>query len=228
MCHLLWSRRSGKRVRAVPGGRRGTVLPLTVPVLLLYPRKRRGKEKGLEKRQMDPGSLEVKGSSPWGCRNTWGGYIHRIVTTFPGEPTSAKVAQKYVKWHFGELHSPNPQRHWRGSAQCTPLTKTPYGLTTISTSTRMTWDKETISCVWQSWEDSWGKLSGWNACGEGLRSKSLSRAKARRARDWEHYLMDETSHPPEWSRRGTNVQGFLRVLIICEMKRKGVEIKRLY
>lgn len=109
---------------------------------------------------MDSGSLEVKGSSPWGCRNTWGGYIHRTVTPFPEEPTSAKLEQKYAGWHFGEWHSPNPQRHWRGSAQCTPLTRTPYGLPTISTSTRMTWDKERISCVWQSWDDSWGKLGG--------------------------------------------------------------------
>lgn len=39
----------------------------------------------------------------------------------------------------------------------------------------MTWGKKGSICVWQSWEDSWGKLGGQNACGEVLRSKSLSR-----------------------------------------------------
>lgn len=118
--HWLWSRRLGKRGRAVPGGRRGTVLPLTLPVLLLYPRKRLEREKGLEKRTIDPGRLEATGSSPRGCRNTWGGHIYRTVTPFPGDPISARLEQKYIIRHFWELHSPNPQRPWRGSAQCTP------------------------------------------------------------------------------------------------------------
>lgn len=40
---------------------------------------------------------------------------------------------------------------------------------------------------------------------EGLRAKNLSGVKAARARGWEHYIMDKTSHPPGVTRRGTDL-----------------------
>ena len=40
---------------------------------------------------------------------------------------------------------------------------------------------------------------------EGLRTDKLSRAKSARARVWGHYLMDKTSHPPGWTKRGADV-----------------------
>lgn len=92
---------------------------------------------------------------------------------------------------------------------------------------RMPSGEESISCAWQSWQDSWRELGGWNVCVEDLWAKSLSRAKAARARGWGHYLMDKTSRPPGWTRRGADVWGLLRTLIICEGKRKGVGIKKL-
>lgn len=72
---------------------------------------------------------------------------------------------------------------------------------------RMPWGKERISCAWECWEDSWGKLGeqNENACGEDLKAKSLSKAKVERAKGWGHYLLDKTSHPPGWARRETNV-----------------------
>lgn len=53
------------------------------------------------------------------------------------------------------------------------------------------------------------KTVGGNLVGEvhveGLRTDKLSRAKSARARVWGHYLMDKTSHPPGWTKRGADV-----------------------
>ena len=85
----------------------------------------------------------------------------------------------------------------RESAQC-PLDKDIlWSANNQHQKARMPWGEERISCSWQSWENSWGKLHGQNACVAGLRAKSLSREKAAMARGWGHYFMDKTSHPPK-------------------------------
>ena len=161
--------------------------------------------------------MKIIRSHPWGWGNPWEVPIHRIVTFFPDDPLSAKLKQKYIILHFWELHIPNPQRPMEGQRPCLESQhsvslneNTLWSANHQHQKARMPWGEESISCAWQSWEDSWRKLGGWSACVEGLRTDKLSRAKSARARVWWHYFIDKTSHPPGWTKRGADVWGLLR------------------
>lgn len=77
---------------------RDTALPLPPPVLLLPPEKR--KATGTRGEAEGPGTAGSHREQPLRLRNTQRGHIHRIVTSFPAAPVSAKLEGKCTILHF--------------------------------------------------------------------------------------------------------------------------------
>ena len=83
--------------------------------------------------------------------------------------------------------------------------RTPCGVPTISTRRPGCPGVRRASAVLGSPEKTVGENLVGEVHVEGLRTDKLSRAKSARARVWGHYLMDKTSHPPGWTKRGADV-----------------------